>query len=362
MAIKKISELPAATAVAAADEVVVNQGGVTKRAAVSLLPGTGGGSGSSTPAPTASQLAAASLLDGAELLVIQRLSTTTKLTASTISALAADNSINDSANGFLVAGFAVGMQVRIQGFTGNAVNNLYSATVTAASAGKLVFGGTDGDAIVDDAAGEAVTITAWESCRATAAQVAALSSGSGAGSGAVPGYQVAAVPAGFTLDATNPETTPTSRTFALPLTLVSPMYVASLVLRASTGATGVVRWGLFSYTANSATPTASPAAAVQVVGGSAALSASGVREIAADGAPALVPAGNYMLMIRFPDANVPSVYRQNTGGTNSAPGITQRKKDGVAWGGTIDLTTGWADDIAVLWTYLHGRLNATVPW
>lgn len=43
MAIKKISELPAATTVAAEDQVVLNQGGVTKRAPVSLLPGTSGG-------------------------------------------------------------------------------------------------------------------------------------------------------------------------------------------------------------------------------------------------------------------------------------------------------------------------------
>lgn len=184
----------------------------------------------------------------------------------------------------------------------------------------------------------------------------------GSGSGSVPGYQVLAAPAGFTMDANNPETTPTSRTFALPLTLVSPMYVASLVMRVQTAATGIVRWGLFSYIAGGATPTASPAAAVQVVGGSAALSATGVREIAADSAPVLVPAGNYMLLIRFPDTNVPSVFRQNTANYNTAPGMAQRKKDGIAWGGAIDLTTGWADDQAVLWAYLRGRLNATVPW
>lgn len=45
MAIKKISELPEASAVDAGDQVVLNQGGVTKRAAVSLLGVTGGGGG-----------------------------------------------------------------------------------------------------------------------------------------------------------------------------------------------------------------------------------------------------------------------------------------------------------------------------
>lgn len=79
------------------------------------------------------------------------------ITASTISAAAADNSFNDSANGF--GSFTAGMAVKVSGFTGNTANNL-TGIITTAAAGKLTIAGTDGDAIVDDAAGEAVTITA----------------------------------------------------------------------------------------------------------------------------------------------------------------------------------------------------------
>jgi hypothetical protein len=52
------------------------------------------------------------------------------------------------------------MGVTVTGFTGNAANNISGGIVTAVTAGKLTIGGTDGDVLVDDAAGESVTITA----------------------------------------------------------------------------------------------------------------------------------------------------------------------------------------------------------
>lgn len=119
-----------------------------------------------------SQMTAAGSLTGDELVEVSVLSTSVTITAATISALASDNSFNDSANGFLAAGFAVGDQVRVQGFTGNVANNIFTGTVTSAAAGKLIIGGADGDVIVDDAAGESVTITKWETRRTTAAAMA----------------------------------------------------------------------------------------------------------------------------------------------------------------------------------------------
>ena len=110
-------------------------------------------------------LPAADALAGTEVTEIAQLSTTTRISAGTISAAAADNSFNDSANGFVTAGFAVGDRVNVSGFTGNAANNLYVATVTALTAGKMTIGGADGDAIIDDAAGETVTIAKWGSRR-----------------------------------------------------------------------------------------------------------------------------------------------------------------------------------------------------
>lgn len=76
-------------------------------------------------------------------------------TAATISAAASDNSINDSANGLPV--LSAGDKVTIAGFTGTVGNNRAYATVVSSTASKLVISG--GAALVDDAAGEAVTIT-----------------------------------------------------------------------------------------------------------------------------------------------------------------------------------------------------------
>jgi len=75
----------------------------------------------------------------------------------TISAQASDNSFNDSGAAFLTEGFAVGMTVTVSGFTTPA-NNL-TGIITALTAGKMTIGGTDGDGIVDEAAGDSVTIT-----------------------------------------------------------------------------------------------------------------------------------------------------------------------------------------------------------
>lgn len=114
-----------------------------------------------------SQLAPAAALAGTELIEVSQLSATVTVTANDISALAADNSFNSVAAAFVTAGFAVGMAVRVVGFTGNVANNIMSGVLTVVTAGKLVVGGADGNVIVDDAAGESVTITAWVSRKAT---------------------------------------------------------------------------------------------------------------------------------------------------------------------------------------------------
>jgi hypothetical protein len=112
-----------------------------------------------------SQMPSAGAITGAEWVEVSRLSPAVTITATTLSASAADNSYSDSGNGFVSAGFAVGTQVRVQGFTAGA-NNLFSGTLTDVAAGKLTLSGTDGDAITTEAAGPSVTITAWETRRA----------------------------------------------------------------------------------------------------------------------------------------------------------------------------------------------------
>jgi len=121
-----------------------------------------------------SQLGAAATLVGSELVEVSQLSSTVTITGTTISADASDNSFNDSANGFVTAGFTTGKSVKVSGFTGSGANNIVSGVVTSVAAGKLIIGGTDGDVIVNDSAGESVTITQWDSKRSTAQDVADL--------------------------------------------------------------------------------------------------------------------------------------------------------------------------------------------
>jgi hypothetical protein len=110
------------------------------------------GSGTPGTAPRWARLLEACAMDGA--------TDTRTITGTTISAQASDKSYNDSGNGFVTAGFAVGMRVTVTGFTGDVANNIVGGIVTAVAAGKLTIGGADGNVIVDDAAGESVTISA----------------------------------------------------------------------------------------------------------------------------------------------------------------------------------------------------------
>lgn len=125
-------------------------------------------------AKTIAELIAADPLGGGELLEVSQLSGAVTITAATISAQASDNSFNDSGSGFVSAGFAEGDRVRVQGFTGDVANNIMTGTITALTAGKMTIGGADGDVIVDDAAGENVTISKWTTRRVTATDIVQL--------------------------------------------------------------------------------------------------------------------------------------------------------------------------------------------
>lgn len=121
---------------------------------------------------TISKMTDAGALAGTERLEVAKLSASVTITANTISAAAADNSYNDSGSGFLSAGFAANMHVHVTGFTGNVANNVASGKILSVTAGKMILVSPDGDVIVDDAAGESVTITAWETYSTDAASLA----------------------------------------------------------------------------------------------------------------------------------------------------------------------------------------------
>lgn len=84
-------------------------------------------------------------------------------TATTLSAAAADDSFNDSASGFVTAGFSVGDLITVAGFTGDVSNN-GTYRIASVAAGKITVTAPNGDAVVlvDDAAGETVTIQTTE--------------------------------------------------------------------------------------------------------------------------------------------------------------------------------------------------------
>lgn len=82
---------------------------------------------------------------------------TASVTGTTYSCAASDNSINDSGNGFITAGFRAGDPISVTGFTTSG-NNTTRATIATVSAGKLTFTGTYGDGITDEIAGDSVTI------------------------------------------------------------------------------------------------------------------------------------------------------------------------------------------------------------
>lgn len=115
------------------------------------------------------QRAAAGTLDGTEIVEIVQRSATVTITDTTISAAASDNSFNDSGNGFLAAGFAAGDGVQSQGFTGDTANNSDLPVIVSVTAGKMIVSGLT---LVDDAAGESVTLTKLETKRSTVAAIA----------------------------------------------------------------------------------------------------------------------------------------------------------------------------------------------
>jgi hypothetical protein len=79
-------------------------------------------------------------------------------TASTLSVAAADDSFNDSASGFVTAGFAVGDVVKVSGFATAANNGQFK--VASVAAGKITVTDLAGGAVtlVDELAGASVTI------------------------------------------------------------------------------------------------------------------------------------------------------------------------------------------------------------
>lgn len=78
--------------------------------------------------------------------------------ATSLAAMASGNKITDAGNLLLSKGFRPGDIIEISGFTGNTANNGLAQVVSVASNGSEMV--ISGKTLIDDAAGEIVTITA----------------------------------------------------------------------------------------------------------------------------------------------------------------------------------------------------------
>lgn len=108
-----------------------------------------------------SQLTSLSTYNGSPQVPVSVLSSSTTLTANTISFSSIDNSINDSENNLISSGFALNMALNIEG-ANNSENNFYSGTITSLSESKAIISGVN---LVSEIANNSITLTAWESLR-----------------------------------------------------------------------------------------------------------------------------------------------------------------------------------------------------
>lgn len=169
------------------------------------------------------------------------------------------------------------------------------------------------------------------------------------GGGGVAGHPVA-VPPVMPLGApTNAVNSGADTAFACPLVVPGDMYVTGLVIHIGTSAAGQIQWGLFDYATNAA-------AATKVAGGSAAPGGTGDRLIAATSAPVSVVAGAYMLIIKQPSANVPSISVQLSAGSVA---YWNQVWTSYTWDDTPDLTSAsWVTNGNIVRCALIGNMNA----
>lgn len=113
-----------------------------------------------------SQLVSLSNYNGTPQTPVSVLSSSTVLTANTISFSSTDNSINDSSNQLISTGFALNMAVNVEG---SESNDFYSGLITSLSSSKAILSGVT---LVNESVGNIITLNAWESHRMDVSNVA----------------------------------------------------------------------------------------------------------------------------------------------------------------------------------------------
>lgn len=170
------------------------------------------------------------------------------------------------------------------------------------------------------------------------------------GSGA--GGLVYAFPAGFGALAGGTSALVASAAYLMPIAIPAPMRVRNLTVLVSSAGSGTHQWGLFNAAGGST-------AAVKLCGGSGALNSTGEVVIAATGAPVLVQAGGYFLILHAPAANVATV-RTISPTVNAKYSQSQTS---YAWDDTPNIGAGWSGAGGTIrLMYLIGDIDASVQW
>lgn len=165
--------------------------------------------------------------------------------------------------------------------------------------------------------------------------------------GSSTGLPVFVLPTGSRADGTGTSGT-AGTAYAFPVILPASIRLRSLWIEVQTSAAGSLQWGLFDYSSNAA-------ACTKKAGGSAASGGTGWREIAATGAPVVVGAGNYMLIIKQPDSTQPTLFR--VAANNTLP--FAKSQGSYVWDDTPDLTSGWTDTTTIFNCGIEGDLTSS---
>jgi hypothetical protein len=173
--------------------------------------------------------------------------------------------------------------------------------------------------------------------------------GGGGGGGSFTGLPVAVVPPAPLGVPTNTANSTAGIAFAFPIMIPGPMRVRGLQLHVATVA-GAVEWGLFDYSSN-------PAAATKLAGGSAVPGGTGYQLIAATGAPVVVAAGAYMVIVKQANASPSSLSSQLSAGS-VAP--WNQVWTSYTWDDTPDFTSAsWVTNGTMLRCFLEGDMDAS---
>lgn len=138
--------------------------------------------------------------------------------------------------------------------------------------------------------------------------------------------------------------------YMIPISIPGSMRLRKLRLKVQSGAAGTVEWGLFDYSS-------SATACTKLAGGSGAV-ATNWSDIAATGAPVVVPPGNYILIVKLPAATAPSLTTCSIGTSANC----MKSQAAYAWDDTPDVTSGWTDTTATFVMHLEGDIDGSTQW